>query len=255
MSFDAAVFVYYDRRITQRRTTVMTLDKDALGQAEVARQRLLDVQHSAEVARVDYHHTIRKLHAAGGSLREIAEALGLSHQRVHQIVEPVDGSTGADPEPAHRVRRRMRGLAPFERFTGDARDVVAKAIDQAAAFGHRRVGTEHLAISLAEGGPQSAATAALAKLGVTREVLVAAVGERLGSGTPGSPGRRPFTPAARRVLGRAIETAKALGDKEIGSKHLLLGVVGDGGDGAQMLAEVGATPDRVREALGTTATP
>ena len=231
----------------------MTLDKDALSQAEAARQRLLDVQHSAEVARVDYHHTIRKLHAAGGSLREIAEALSLSHQRVHQIVEPVDGSTGADPQPAHRVRRRMRGLAPFEHLTSDARDAVARAIDQAAALGHRRVGTEHLAISLSEGGSESAAATALGTLGVTREALVAVVSERLGSGTPGPPGRRPFTPAARRALGRAIEAAKALGDKEIAAQHLLLGIVGDGGDGAEILARLGATPDRVRETLGTTA--
>ena len=227
----------------------MTLDTDALTQAEAARQRLLDVQHSAEVARVDYHHTIRQLHAAGGSLREIAEALSLSHQRVHQIVEPVDGSTGEDHGPAHRVRRRMRGLAPFEHLTSDAREVVAKAIDQAAALGHRRVGTEHLVISLADGGAQSAATRVLSKLGVGRDALVAAVTERLGSGTPGLPGRRPFTPAARRTLGRAIEAAKALGDKEISSKHILLGIMSEDGDGAQILAGLGATSEQVREAF------
>jgi hypothetical protein len=44
-------------------------------------------QHAAERARADYHLAIRRLHAAGGSLREIAEALRLSHQRVHQIID------------------------------------------------------------------------------------------------------------------------------------------------------------------------
>ena len=35
-----------------------------------------------------------RLQLSGGSLREIADALGLSHQRVHQIVE---GAGGAGP--------------------------------------------------------------------------------------------------------------------------------------------------------------
>lgn len=226
----------------------MTLDKDTLTSAEAARDRLLDLQHSAEVARVDYHHTIRRLHAAGGSLREIAEALGLSHQRVHQIVEPVDGATPSDRGPAHRVHRRLRGFVPFERFVEEARTAVAGAIDEAAALGHRRIGTEHLLISLA-GDPVAPAGAALATLGITRDAVVAAVTERVGSGPAGSSGRRPFTPAARRVLARALTEAKRGRDGEITSKHVLLGIVLDGGDGAEILAGLGAPAERVITAL------
>jgi lambda repressor-like predicted transcriptional regulator len=40
----------------------------------------------AEKHRADYHREIVKLHRSGVSLREIAEQLGISHQRVHQIV-------------------------------------------------------------------------------------------------------------------------------------------------------------------------
>jgi DNA-binding CsgD family transcriptional regulator len=231
----------------------MTLDKDTLVQAEQARDRLLELQHSAEVARVDYHHAIRRLHAAGGSLREIADALGLSHQRVHQIVEPVDGSSGRGPDrrghEVRRLHRRLRGFVPFERFTREARDVVAGAIDEAGALGHRRVGTEHLLISLTGGEPGSAVGSAFATVGVTRDAVVAAVTTRLGSGPAGSTGRRPFTPAARRVLARAIQEARAGREGEIGAEHILLGLVADGGDAAEILAGLGATPDRVREAL------
>ena len=40
----------------------------------------------AEKHRADYHREIVKLHRSGMSLREIADQLGISHQRVHQIV-------------------------------------------------------------------------------------------------------------------------------------------------------------------------
>ena len=69
----------------------MTLDEQLLTEAKDVRNRVIDLDYEAERARLSYQHAIRRLHAAGGSLREIAEALGLSHQRVHQIVEGVEG--------------------------------------------------------------------------------------------------------------------------------------------------------------------
>ena len=65
----------------------MTLDKEILNEARELRSRLVELQHDAVRAQLDYHHAIRRLHAGGGSMREIAEALDVSHQRVHQIVE------------------------------------------------------------------------------------------------------------------------------------------------------------------------
>lgn len=225
----------------------MTLDNNILGEARTARERLLDLQHTTEVARVDYHHIIRRLHAAGGSLREIAESLGLSHQRVHQIVEPVDGAPGESPAVG-RMRRRMRGLVPFERFTSDARDRVMGAIDEAAALGHRRVGSEHLLLSLA-GATDGPAGKILAHLGVTKPQIATATTERLGMGAVDTPGRRPFTPAARRVLGRAMHAARRRQDQEITGEHILLGLVEDGGDAAAILTGLGVSAQKVREAL------
>jgi ClpX C4-type zinc finger len=69
----------------------MVLDQTLLREAKQARDRLLGLQHEAELAQVNYQHTIRRLHGAGGSLREIADALGLSYQRVHQIVDVATG--------------------------------------------------------------------------------------------------------------------------------------------------------------------
>jgi ClpX C4-type zinc finger protein len=69
----------------------MTLDADLLERAKTAEARVIDAEHAAEVARADFHQAVRRLQLAGASLREIADALGLSHQRVHQIVESAGG--------------------------------------------------------------------------------------------------------------------------------------------------------------------
>jgi hypothetical protein len=70
----------------------MPLDSDLLRQAIAAEARVIDTEHDAEIARAEFHRSIRRLQLAGGSLREIAQAPGLSHQRVHQIVEATGGS-------------------------------------------------------------------------------------------------------------------------------------------------------------------
>jgi len=70
----------------------MPLDPRLVGQARAAEVRVFDAERDAEAARADFHRAIRRLQLAGGSLREIAEEFGLSHQRVHQIVETTGGS-------------------------------------------------------------------------------------------------------------------------------------------------------------------
>src|SRR6266540_4389357 len=88
---------------------MMTLDEQVLAEAREVRQRLVDLESQTAHARVDYHHAIKKLHAAGGSLREIADELELSHQRVHQIVEgPVTPPTPPVPPPVGRAWKRGR---------------------------------------------------------------------------------------------------------------------------------------------------
>ena len=107
----------------------MGLDPDLVREAEAARARLLASQHAAEQARADYHHAIRRLHVAGGSLREIAEALRLSHQRVHQIIDEAAEPT----RPWWRRRgQRPRGLACS--FCGRPREECAKLITGPGVF-------------------------------------------------------------------------------------------------------------------------
>jgi ClpX C4-type zinc finger len=68
------------------------VNNDLLAEARQAQERLIDAERDVEVARADFHRAVRRLHLHGSSLRELAAGLGLSHQRVHQIVEEAGGS-------------------------------------------------------------------------------------------------------------------------------------------------------------------
>jgi hypothetical protein len=81
----------------------LPVDEVLMQQATRARDRFVASQHEADRAQVGYQHAIRSLHAAGASLREIAEALGLSYQRVHQIVDPASGKGALKDATAEAV--------------------------------------------------------------------------------------------------------------------------------------------------------
>lgn len=136
----------------------MAVDELLLGEAVRTRDRFIGLQHEADRAQVSYQHAIRRLHAAGASLREIADALGLSYQRVHQIV---DVSTGKGAlKNCTNVAARVCGFCG--RPQGDARKLVAgpglficaRCVDLAAevvAEGKPRT-NEHTALASVEAG-------------------------------------------------------------------------------------------------------
>jgi hypothetical protein len=68
------------------------MNSDLLAEARQAQERLIDAERDVDVARAEFHRAVRRLHLHGSSLREMAGGLGLSHQRVHQIVEEAGGS-------------------------------------------------------------------------------------------------------------------------------------------------------------------
>jgi hypothetical protein len=230
------------------------LDPSLLDSAKTARERLVDAQHEVDGARADYQHAIRKLHAGGGSMREIAEALGLSHQRVHQIVDAEDAEeSGISLNIPWFGRGRKRGGgggAPFARFRPPARAAIVHAQDEARELAHDYIGTEHILLGLlrAEDG---AAAPVLASLGVTledtRERVVAIVGR--GSGESPS-GHIPFTPRAKKALELSLRESLALGHDYIGTEHLLLGLAREGeGVAAQVLTAQGADAETLRAAI------
>ena len=83
----------------------MALDPDLLRDAEAARERLADAQRAAGRARADYHDAVRRLQAAGGSLREIAEALG---RATSGSTRSSAGATRSRPGRARSAAARAR---------------------------------------------------------------------------------------------------------------------------------------------------
>ena len=101
------------------------MDTELLADARRAQERLIDAERDVEVARAEFHRAVRRLHLHGASLRELAPALGLSHQRVYQIVEEAGGSRRWLRRP--EFRRPQRDLLACT-FCGKAQDQVRKLI-------------------------------------------------------------------------------------------------------------------------------
>jgi predicted transcriptional regulator len=225
---------------------MMTLDEQLLSEAKTVRGRLLDLQHEVETARVDYQHVIRRLHAAGGSMREIAEELGLSHQRVHQIVD-------AGPEDARTRGFRHGGHRPFRApFTRAARFALAAADQEATELGHGYLGTEHILLGLFR-AERGGAAAALAELGLTYDDVRTQVVDRFEGEPRQRRGRIPFTPQSKEVLEHAVNGGGGGPRRRIGTEQLLLSLATvEGGLAHELLAAAGADEAKVRAALEST---
>jgi hypothetical protein len=236
----------------------MTLDEKVLGEARELRDKLLDLQHEEERARADYQHAIRRLHAKGGSLREIADELGLSHQRVHQIVGEEFFALGVQPDPRRLLRQPGRlgwKQGPFERFTKEARRVVTLAQTEAKELGHNYIGTEHLLLGMLR-ITDSIGARALADFDVDLEEAREDVKRTIGEGAEEDQPRRrrgprmPFTPRSKKVLELALKAARKLKDNDIGSEHILLALVQErDGVAAQILADRGVEEKELRRCI------
>jgi Clp amino terminal domain, pathogenicity island component len=217
----------------------MTLDDKTLEEARALRARQLELQHDADRAKLDYHHAIRRLHAAGGSMREIAEALDLSHQRVHQIVEgdePVGHRIGWGP-PGPRRRRHSVG-----RFTRVARQVVMRSQKEAHQLGVTEIAPEHLLLGLAA-LERGTGGKALAAAGIDLDRIRAELGEPV---REPARGRLPLTRESKQLLEGALAQALERGHNWIGTEHILLALLAAGGRPVELLERLGTTPDALR---------
>ena len=135
----------------------------------------------------------------------------------------------------------------FQRFTDRARRVVDLARHEARALDHDHIGTEHILLGLIDEG-QGVATTALTSMGVGLEEMRQAVRDTFGRGAqPPESGHIPFTPQAKKVLELSLRESMQLGHQYIGTEHILLALIREGGGAAQLLARAGVDLDRARQ--------
>jgi hypothetical protein len=224
----------------------MTLDESILAEAHSIRERMLELQRDTEKTRVDFNHTVRRLHAAGGSLREIADVLGLSHQRVHQIV---DGEGSVERRFRIKRRRERPSAKLLERFSDDARAVVVEAQNAARELGHNYLGTEHVLLAILR-APETPGGRVLTALGASAETMRARVAVVIGTGQEPPVGALPFTPRTKKVFELALHEALRRGEAELGTEHLVFAMVEfEECVAAKLLAEIGISREAVGAAL------
>jgi ATP-dependent Clp protease ATP-binding subunit ClpC len=135
----------------------------------------------------------------------------------------------------------------FERFTDRARRVVVLAQEEARLLNHNYIGTEHILLGLIHEG-EGVAAKALESLGISLEAVRAQVEEIIGQGQSAPTGHIPFTPRAKKVLELSLRESQQLRHGNIGTEHILLGLLREGeGVAAQVLVKLGADLPRVRQ--------
>ena len=146
---------------------------------------------------------------------------------------------GADPfQMLNLVQQQQGGPSNFfQALSEDARQAVMRAREASAGTTPTdAVGTDHLLAGVVTG--DSVATEALRRAGADVDGMRANFRE-----TRDDPGERvyTFTPSAKRALQLSFAAARQMGSSQVGSEHLLLGLLGEGdGNAYQLLSRHGA---------------
>ena len=115
----------------------------------------------------------------------------------------------------------------MQRFTDDAQRVLSFAQEAALELGHDYVGTEHVLIGLIK-VKNSVAAKALNELGLSAETIIEDVEEHIGRGNK-KVSSVYMTPRVKHVLELAVEVANHMNHNYVGTEHILLGLLSDGG--------------------------
>ena len=132
----------------------------------------------------------------------------------------------------------------IDKFTNESRKVMRLAQESATNLNHNNIGTEHLLLGLIREGDGIAAKA-LESLGIS----LSRVQEQVEAAKAGRKATNPthvaFTERAKDALELSLQKAQQLGESQIDTEHILLGLIPDGGGAARILVKLGADPGRV----------
>jgi len=127
-------------------------------------------------------------------------------------------------------------LKGYERFTQKAIIAMNIAQGESRRLGHQYVGTEQILLGLVGEGSGFAAQF-LTSVGVNLENAQIEVEKIIGRGKGNTPLDIPFTPRAKQALELSVEQSRQLNVNYVGTEHLLLGILKEGGGAAVRVLE------------------
>ena len=140
--------------------------------------------------------------------------------------------------------------AAFERFSERARRVLTKAQTEAQRLGHGYIDTEHILLGLSQ-EETGTAYRALTNMGISANKLRSAIEFVAGRGSKQPSSREiSLAPQAKKAIELAVDEARQLHSNYIGTEHLLLGLLKEGGGSANsVLQSFNVTLEGTREEI------
>ena len=115
------------------------------------------------------------------------------------------------------------------KFTPRAEEVLRLSQEAAEEMGHGYVGSEHLLLGLIR-EEEGIAHRVLSEYGVTDEMVCDVLQRSVGKGLSGAAPSQGLTPRAKSVVELAVSEAARMGSSYIGTEHLLMGILREGGN-------------------------
>lgn len=136
-----------------------------------------------------------------------------------------------------------------DRFTDGVKNAWKFAASEAAKLGSDYIGTEHLLLGIAH-EKDSAGGKILNSLGLTVDRVEQLLSQYSQGRSLFSTGEVYAAPRTKRVLEMAVEEANELGNSYVGTEHLLLAILHEGGGLAvRILESFGVTQDKLQKAF------
>lgn len=136
-----------------------------------------------------------------------------------------------------------------DRFTDGVKNAWKFAASEAAKLGSDYIGTEHFLLGIAH-EKDSAGGKILNSLGVTVDAVEQLLSQYSQGRSLFSTGEVYAAPRTKRVLEMAVEEANELGNSYVGTEHLLLAILHEGGGLAvRILESFGVTQDKLQKAF------
>lgn len=136
------------------------------------------------------------------------------------------------------------------RYTDGVKQALQFAAEEAVKLGSEALDTEHLLLGIAR-EKDGAGGKILQAVGVTAEAIEPLLDGLYQRSFFGGGQRVHTSPRTKRVLQMAVEEANEMGNNYVGTEHLLLALLREGGLAVQVLQHLGVTQEKLQKAFET----